>query len=227
MNSRILPISVLCAMFVPFLISCEDYDDDLDDNGISGSGNTTIEVRTVNQFHSISTSMVGDLFITQGSPQELRIVTHPLFLELLVTEVINGELSIRFDDRVNAFETLDIFITIPDIQSINFSGIGSVSGLNEFDLESLTVNHSGVGEITLSGKVTEFKANLSGVGALKAFDLTAVKSEIVLSGVGNVEITTLFELDIIINGLGSVSYKGSPQINSTISSEFGNVINAN
>jgi len=221
MNYRIILI-----ILVPFLISCGDDDDPLNGNCISGSGSTTSEIRTVDQFHSISASMVGDVFITQGTPQELRIVTHPLILEVLETEVINEELSIRFDDCIEELEILDIFITIPDIRSINFSGIGSVTSLNELNLEELTVSYSGVGETTLNGQVTNFQYSLSGIGDLKAFDLITSRSEIVISGIGNVEITALDELDVIISGNGNVSYKGDPNITSIVSGN-GNVIDAN
>jgi len=213
--------------FVPFLISCGDDDADFRRNGcVVGSGNTTTETRTVDPFHSINASMVGDIFITQGSPQELRIVTHPLVLTVIETEVVNEELFIDFEDCVDELETLDIFITTPDIQSISFSGVGSVTSLNDFDLAELRVNQSGVGNIMLSGEVTDFHYIMSGVSDLRAFDLITTTSDIILSGVGNVEITALEELDVIISGLGDVSYKGDPIINSTISGT-GNLIDSN
>lgn len=204
----------LLLIILPFLISCENTDDDNNhddnDNCLTGSGETITETPAVNSFHSIAAGIEGNVYITQGSPQSLKIVTHPNVMEEIKYEVKNEVLEIEFDRCTSGIDKLDIFVTMEDIRSVVFSGVGKITSVNDLNVDNLKVVFSGVGEINLSGEAEDFDFILSGIGDLKAFDLTTSDCSIIISGLGNAEVTVNDKLDVIIAGNGNVYYKGHP-----------------
>ena len=205
---------IFLVLMMVFFISCDENDQP--NNCIEGFGPTITESRTVDSFHSIDASIVGNIYITQGATQELSIVTHQNIMDELNTTVTNNTLKIDFDRCINDIDKLDIYITIPDIESIIFAGVGNIESENDWDLDNLSVIFSGVGLSNLSGTVDNFSYILSGVGDLKAFDLSTSNTNINISGNGNAEISVSDNLVVTIAGGGNVSYKGDPALTSNI-----------
>lgn len=215
-----------------FLMSCEKDGDgnnngDNHDNCITGSGDTFNATVAVNPFHNIAAAIEGNIYITQGSPQSLKVTTHPNVFEELEIDVKNGTLEIGFDRCTSGIETLDIFITMLDIGTITFSGVGKVVTVNDINVDNLKVVYSGVGEIILNGEAEDLDFILSGVGDLKAFDLNTSDCSIIISGLGNAEITVNDKLDVIITGSGNVYYKGTPTSITHNISGTGSIIGSN
>ena len=219
MKQLILPLIVSS-----LLIACDE--DDGPGNCLNASGNTVEETRTVPAFTGISASIVGDIFITQGSPQELRITSHPSVLAELETTVDNNVLEIEIDRCVNNLERLDIFVIVPDLSLIDLAGVGNVVAQNDLDVDNLSASLSGVGNITLRGVADNFVYSSSGIGNLLAFNLTTSTASVSINGSGNAEITATNTLDVTISGIGNVFYRGNPTITSNISGS-GNVIDSN
>lgn len=82
---------------------------------------------------------------------------------------------------------------------------------------------SGSGKIEASGKASHVKASISGSGKVFGADLETNRCEVRISGSGNVEINVKDELDAVISGSGSVSYKGNPSKVNSASSGSGRV----
>ncbi len=191
------------------------------------SNNIISENRQLEDFNSISLEGLGNIFLTQESPQMVRIETHENILPLLETRVTNQQLLIEFDECVDGqVEKLDIYISIPEIEGLNIAGIGDITGQNSFDLDDLEIFISGVGGLTLNGTANNIDINSSGVGNVHAFELTSNTCDINIMGSGNVETTATDVLNVTINGAGNVFYKGNPTITSNISGS-GLVIDAN
>jgi hypothetical protein len=210
------------------LMSCEVKDDNGNDTDdcLTGSGATIIETPSVSGFHSIAVGIEGDLNITQGSPHYVSIETHPNVMDELQVEVDNGVLKIGFDRCTSNIEKLVIDVTMPDINSIIFSGVGELTGMNDFNLDELTVILSGVGDINLSGEADEFTCIISGIGNLRAFDLVTSECTLTISGIGDAQVTATDILNVFIAGNGNVYYKGSPSITHNISGA-GSIIDSN
>ena len=208
----------------PLLLTfCSEDDGDC----VVVSGPITNETRSVDDFHSISLQGVGNILLTQGTPQSLKIETNQSVHDLLKTQVSNGELRIELDDCINGtIDKLDIHITIPDIQRLEISGVGNILGQNEFDLFELELEIEGVGEVSIMGITNRLEITTSGVGNVHAFGLTSNICEVNLIGTGNVEVTVELELEANISGAGNILYKGFPTIDANISGS-GTLINAN
>ena len=210
------------------LFSCGDDDDD-NSECIEASGPVTTEERVVDNFSSIRFNGVGNLLLTQGAPQSVELVTNENILELIETRVSSGTLIVGFVDDAcieGSIDQLDIVVTVPEIETLALEGVGNITGENDFDLDALSIELDGVGNVILSGTVTNLEIASTGVGNVQAFDLESDICEVNLTGVGSVSVTVNSELDVNLTGAGSVRYKGRPTISSSISGT-GSLIDAN
>ena len=224
---KIVLVISLQLLLLTVNFSCfNDIDLHTDRNCTRGNGSIISENRTMGSFNSITNTIYGDVFLTQGTQEDIIIEAQPNILRELRTEVINGELRVTFDRCVDIDNKVNIYITIPEIKSLVLTGVGDFIAQNEFQLTNLNVILTGVGDFNLMGTANEMDVTLTGVGNVNAFTLITDMCNVILTGVGNVESFVNNELNVSITGNGSVFYKGNPVINSTITG-VGNVINSN
>jgi len=195
-------------------------------NCLPGQGAIVSENRTLADFHSINTTIVADIFLTQGPKEDVIIEAQQNILDVIRTEVVNGELRLSFDRCVNILQRVKVHITIPDIKKLTITGVGDIIAQNDFDLSELNVTLTGVGDVNLRGIATMIDITITGVGDVEAFALNTNICDIRITGVGDGEVFVNNELNVTITGDGTVFYKGNPTITSTITGN-GNVVNAN
>lgn len=199
----------------------------------------TVEVGSFTEF---SLGIPANVYIKQGSNEQLQIECDDDLFEKIEIEQSGSELTIRKkgksswkDGWKNAEVT--VWITMKEIEELSLSGSGdmksegelqtedlqlSVSGSGDMDLElsssELGLRISGSGSLTLKGEGTEADAKISGSGKVKAEDLTVKSFKASISGSGNCYITATDEVSAKISGSGSVYYAGDPaRINSNSS----------
>jgi len=227
--------------------ACNDEDKPTaPNNGIVGSGTPATEVRTVAAFHSVNLSAVGDVTVLQGAPQTLRVTVDDNIIQYITTTVTGGVLEIGETPGVDLDRyDLAVDVTMPDIQGLAVTGVGSIRSVNLLQVDTLTVNLSGVGTVILQmavahltstlggvasmlldGSATTHEFTLSGDGSLGAFDLDTDTSRISISGLGPAEVTAADVLAVTISGSGTVYYKGTPTVNANITGT-GQIIDSN
>ncbi len=225
-TTKLIQPFCLILLGLTFLTAC--FDDD--DNGrdcVEAIGSVVSETRSVSTFHSLILEGVGNVFLTQGSPQSLRVESHRSILDELETTVSNEVLRIELDGCIEGnIDRLDVFITIPEIQGLVINGVGSITGQSQFNLDNLDLQLTGVGDMTLIGETDFLSIRSTGVGSINAFDLTADRCEAVVTGTGSVQVTVVSSLDVTITGVGNLSYKGDPEITATVTG-LGQLIDAN
>lgn len=202
-----------------------------------GSGNVITEERDVSDFDRLNLTGIGEVILTQGDLEELRIEAEDNLIPLLKTEVRNGTLHIGFTRRsVIPTEPVRFYLTMRDIRGLNTSGVSSlnagkietdrlevaISGTGNMDIdeltaEQLTIHVSGAGNFYAEGSADSQKVVLSGAGNYDGEDLESQEADITISGFGNVTVWATSRLDVSISGSGSVDYYGSPQIEQQIS----------
>ncbi len=138
---------------------------------------------------------------------------------------------------INVIPTKDIIfhLKVKDLKNINLSGAGSIE-CDNFNVESLSVDSSGVGSIkinitasnleigisgagklNLSGKVDTQQLNISGVGSYDAKELVSKDCKISISGAGRAVVNVTQTLDVEMSGFGKVDYIGNPSVTQNIS----------
>jgi hypothetical protein len=206
-----------------------------------GSGKVVTETRQVGSFDRVSLNGIGNLSISQGEKEILKIEAEDNVLPRIETTVQNGTLIIRFQNdnfqrNVIPTKPVNYDLSVKDLSGIELSGAGSISsaqfktdhltiassgaGSIKFGLitaQSLHANVSGLGKCELAGKVKDQNVVISGTGTYNARDLESENTTIIISGAGSSTVWSTSLLDITISGAGNVNYYGNPIVTKTIS----------
>jgi len=174
---------------------------------IEGQGTITSQVLNIADFDRLSTAGIDDVYIEYGSEQKVEVKGHPNFFGRIKTEVKNGTWYCQLENGNYGDYELTYYITIPSIKQVSATGTGDVIINDSMSQDQLTIE-------------------LTGTGDFLGFQITAQSCEVDISGTGNCEITAVKNLDVFIEGSGSVYYKGNPSLQTDINGS-GAVVNAN
>jgi hypothetical protein len=174
---------------------------------IYGEGRITTETLSVSEFTGIQVTGVSDVHISFGPVQKVEATGHPNIIALVQQEVRNGTWNIELEDGNYGQYDLEFDITIPYIDLIRNIGTGDVVVEDEFNVDQVDIS-------------------LEGTGGFEGFLLEAKYATVDIMGTGNCEISASESLDAVLEGTGSLYYKGNPAINADVSGT-GKVVNAN
>lgn len=208
------------------------------------SGDLTTEDRNISEFSKLSVHGVFNLYLSQGEKESLRIEADQETLDKITTQNIGDKLLIELEEGVQLFdrEEINIYVTITDIDSFEFEGVGNIKTETVLRLTDLDLKGDGVGNtkleleadridaefnlvgnVTLSGKVETIHLKNNGLGNVNASDLTAQYMTLNNNGIGNVEVYCEKEISITANGIGKVTYAGDPEVKNLDRSGIGMV----
>lgn len=174
---------------------------------IEGIGTITTRTLNVADFSKIATEGVDDVIVKYGTEQYVEVTGHPNIIDRIKTEVKNDTWYCELEDGTYGAYELTYYVTIPSLEQVSTNGTGDVVITDAMNQQSM-------------------KIYLEGTGSFLGFMMTAENCQVDISGTGNCEITVTKELDVTIDGTGSVYYKGNPSIQQDISGT-GEVIDAN
>jgi hypothetical protein len=174
---------------------------------IEGIGSITTNILQVDDFDKISLEGADDVIISYGPEQEVRVTGHPNIISRIQTEVSNGTWFMELERGTYGSYELTYNITVPYIDEVSNIGSGNVTVADPIS-------------------VGQMKVYLLGSGSFFGFPLSASVCQVDISGSGNCEVTVDNDLDVVIEGSGSVYYKGSPSIEVDITGS-GRVVDTN
>ncbi len=226
-----LSLLILSAAMIAGFASCKK---------VAGEGPLTTENRPVGNFTALASALSADVFYTQDPVYKVEITAQQNILDIIETQIVNNELTIKFrnDVRVKNHEHITVNVSSPTIDGLRISGSGSIvatdsiysgdmnltlSGSGNIRLNKLTgtaldANISGSGNISvLNGSVNSGKLKISGSGNIDVMNVPASSATTATSGSGEIRVNVSQSLDVIISGSGSVFYKGNPVVNTHIS----------
>lgn len=200
---------------------------------VVGSGVMAEEQRSISDFDKIQLIGFGDIQFQQSNDLSLQISAEDNILPQLVTEVRGKTLVLSIEPNVNLSpnKPVEYYLSGPDLESVSLSGSGSFnSDLLEVDQFSVDIVGSGSGNIDSmiadllevriagsgsvsigDGKVQEQKINITGSGRHSAENVPSLKVDARIPGSGSIIVWVEDELDVLINGSGTVSYYGNPE----------------
>lgn len=223
-----LPLFVL---LVSLLSAC-------DEAGLCLKGEGDVESRSISlsRFDGVKVRGNTRVHIKRGSRQSVDVKGQANILDELQTNVNGGVWEIGFDRCLRDHETVEVYITMPELTSAEVSGSGyveledrfrardfkvGVSGSGDIkgDIKADKLNSqiSGSGTIELSGSADEQEIRISGSGNHYAFDLKTNYTKVQVSGSGKAQVRASDELDVNISGSGRVYYKGNPETDVSVS----------
>lgn len=188
----------------------------------------------VYDFNAIKSSAVCNIVFVQTSDgsSSLKIKGPAELISKIGVEVKEGVLCIEDNRRKNNKDKIEVEIIAPDLNAITSDGVGNILIKNGLKTNTLNINSQGVGNIViynlecsdlsasldgvgnieLAGESVKALFQLGGVGSIKALNLKAQDVKASSSGVGNLSCYATKALDISLQGMGSISYKGNPTI---------------
>lgn len=184
---------------------------------IRGSGSVVTEERVVSGFTAVSLQGIGELVIDQTGSESLTITTDDNLLPYIETQVRGGKLIISIQDNMlfNNVTGLTYHVTVNTINSVELDGAGSIQ-INDLDTDDWRVSLAGTGNITVSGQVDTQTVEIDGAGAYTADELASRETTVEQNGAGMVVVQVSEQLDVRIDGLGTVEYIGDPTVKQTI-----------
>ena len=197
--------------------------------GIKGNGAIITEDRTLNaNFDAIKVQQGINVYLTQDSDAELTIEADENIMDLLITEVRDGELKIYFEKNVNR-ATRNVYLTTAEINKIKTSSGASVKSENtirsstlELDSSSgssikLKVNADEINSSTSSGAqidlygTTEYlSAKASSGSQIDAEDLKSMNALAKASSGANIDVHVENNLTAKASSGGDIDYVGNP-----------------
>ena len=209
-----------------------------DEGGFCIEGEGDVETRTLDlsRIEGVNVGGSTKVYIQRGNRQQVEVKGQPNILDELETNIEGGVWHIGFDRCLRNYETVEVYLTVPQLSSAKVSGSGyvqledrfrsrefeaAVSGSGDIkgkvDTEVLTSRISGSGTIELSGAAKEQDIRISGSGKHYAYDLRSDRVDVGISGSGRAQVRASDELDVNISGSGRVYYKGNPDTNLDVS----------
>lgn len=229
----------LCALV---FIACDK------DDCVEARGDRWNQNREVEAFHTIELSMPADAYIRLDTTLEkpvVKVVAQDNIVGRISSDVNNGKLHLFFNRCIDNNTGIRFFISTPTLRTIIASGSGDVYSEEILELDSLTVissdygdidltvnthylstHLSNAGDLTLHGYTTHFQNIVDASGDIHAFEMPADTVSVTLNSSGNLSTRVQKELNVLINGIGDVHYKGIPNIVSQINGR-GEIINEN
>lgn len=187
------------------------------DNGVKGSGIIKTEPRQAIEFSAISFETEGNLTVQQTGKESLSISADDNLLSLFESRVSNRTLylsTVKGSD-INPTKPAEFVVQVKSLESLNMDGIGSIE-VQDIQGKKLSVTHSGVGKVTITGSADVLDLDLSGVGSYQGEAFKTKQATVRSSGVGSAVVNASEQLDATVSGVGSVEYVGSPQIQESV-----------
>ncbi len=199
--------------------------------GLSGNSDVKSQTRVITQeFKAISVSQGIDVFITTNESNSVKVEADDNIIDLIKTEVENGELKIYFSKQVWHSKARKVYVSIPVIEAISVSSGASVKLDNSIIADKLVLKASsgseiianvGVADLTcsassgadviISGTAKNFEVEASSGSNINTEDLEAEFVDAHASSGADISVYVSNSIQIKKSSGGAINYKGNPK----------------
>ncbi|MEO6670979.1 MAG: head GIN domain-containing protein [Ferruginibacter sp.] len=222
-------IILLAVLFVGLMSSC---------NYKKGSGNIITQTRSTGAFRALDIKGGFEVEVKNGPTENVVVEADDNLMKYIEVKVVDNELKIRLD-HINVTDAhLKIFITAPEINSVDASGgsgivvkdalksagkiiVKASSGSNiktAIDAPEIKADASSGGQLTLSGRTRDFHASSSSGSSLSASELLSENSYVSASSGANAHVYASVSIDASASSGGNISYRGAAVVKKSESS---------
>ena len=240
MTPRFLP----CCLSIVLLVSvqaCASFDFDMGRETLDGSGRMSEATYALTGITGVQFATIGDLEIQLGDTEELRIEADDNLLRYFEAEQDGNTLRISTnwrDFRLRPSGTVLYTLTVKELEFIGLSSIGYVHApilsadrfeirvtstgdlsVDGIDPKSLDVLISSTGDVSIGeGVVDNLDLRISSTGDYDGESVRSAHVTAKLSSVGSARLWAEESLDATLSSVGSVLYKGNPEVSENQSS---------
>lgn len=216
-------------------------DNAVEDGGVGeGSGTVITQERDVSGFDEVVFASEGMVVITVGGEESLRIEAEDNLMPYLESTVRGNSLEISTEAGVDIDPTTEIIfavgvdglsaidlrgagtIAVGDIEAdafaVTLSGAGAIT-VTSLSVDRLDVEILGAGDVTVTGAADSQDVAIRGAGSYHGDELESRVAGVSIPGSGDSTVWVSDELDIEIDGRGTVAYYGEPEVTSTTRGE--------
>ncbi len=189
--------------------------------GVRGSGHVVEEERAVKDFTSLENATFGDVIITVGDEESLKIEAEDNLLPYLHTEVHNGKLVISTESGTIFRHTQPVkfYVTVKSLDAVILTGSGSIDA-PELTAKSFDVRLAGSGDVNIDGVAADnTEINLAGSGSITVGQVDGDALEVSIPGSGNVNIEGGAVDQQTVTIMGSGNYRGSEMSSDSASAQ--------
>lgn len=176
-------------------------------NGIKGEGPIVTSVTEIGDIEGIQLDIIGDVYITKGQTEGIRIEAQQNILENINMVVNNKVLNLKFEKNVDKSDEIKIYINMEYLKEASIGGSGNIWSDDDLNTdETLYVNISGSGNVDIKSDAPEVEIAISGSGDVRLRTNTQKLSNSI-SGSGNIMLggACTGTTHIAISGSGNVS----------------------
>lgn len=155
---------------------------------IRGSGVQDEEIRDPGTFDAVKNTMNIQVSVTSGDTSEVRVYCDDNLLDLVETDLVDGELRIRTPSNTAIHPNADcgVDVVVPNLTRLESSGSGQTVASGDFpDLADLAT--SGSGRLSVDGTLDGLRTvDSSGSGGLDVSGVSTDEVAVECSGSGGV-----------------------------------------
>lgn len=210
----------------------------------NNSSNKVLIEKEMQPFTQLVVAGVFNVELSYGDTEKVIIDTHEDLLQYIEIRNEKGKLFVKTDDHYKKTkgDEIKIFIVCKELSLLKIAGVGNVVTENllkstnlelqitgvgrtalEIEAKQIKCNISAVGDVSLSGKANDGTISISGVGNFDASKFVVNALTVTNSGVGQVQVHAVDELNLKSTGIGKVKYFGNPQKENISNSGLGKV----
>lgn len=217
-------------LLVTTLFSCSRWED------VGPYDETTAEYGLMN-FDRLRMGNAFKVRVVPGNTYRIVARGHRSDVQDLSVKKVNDNLEISYNHWTrNRKHPMEIEITMPALEKVEFSGAVNARVWGFEDAEDLEVELSGASELAFTGHTERLQADLSGASRLdlegtteqldiecsgasklRAYQYPSKQAKLDLSGASDAQISVVEQLICKASGASSLRYRGNPRTNLDLS----------
>lgn len=188
----------------------------------------TSQIREVKPFKKIEISGEADVVFTQSDTLKLKVVANENEINNVYTSIDGDALIIKTKETLH--DPYKVYVFGNGLNKLTSSGTSKFTTSNIINADSLSivvsggsnvslkikstltdVALSGASVITLEGNTQILHSNISGASSLKAYKLSALTTDIKVSGASTAKVFTTEKINANATGSSTIKFKGDPK----------------
>ncbi|MEL4308740.1 head GIN domain-containing protein [Joostella sp. CR20] len=220
-------IKVIVALVLSiFLTSCNFYG-----GGVMGNGNIITQERAVTAtFKSVKATEGVDVYISQSATASIKIEADDNIIDLIETEVNNGELVISTKENIGR-ASKKVYVSLSEIERLATTSGADLESMGTLKVDNLDLDASSGSDLVVEVQATAISADASSGADIEVFGVSTslnadassgsdIKAERLnvetvsadASSGANIKIGAVKTINYHKSSGGGVSYKGTPEV---------------
>jgi hypothetical protein len=185
-----------------------------------GGGDRITETREVAAFDRLEVEDDVDVQVVPGDGREVQVYAGEDVIDRVHTDSSGGVLHIDIRDRgiVIGDDPLGdarVQVSASILRSVSLGGSSDVN-LSDLDVQELELDIDGAADLDASGTADRLTATFGGAADANLSDLAVRTADVVVQDAADADLNVSDALDVRIEGAGDVTYRGDPEIRSTV-----------